>query len=81
MQGCVVRFVYERGMLFREVQSAARYGEEADPSKAGIGGYRFKIPEKFRFRAIFRDFWSRGRRNHFFRYRSFPDFLIKETEM
>jgi hypothetical protein len=46
---------------------------------------RFKIPEKFRskfrFRAIFRDFWSRSRWNQFFRYRSFPDFLIKKTEM
>jgi hypothetical protein len=36
---------------------------------------------KFWFRAIFRDFWSRSRRNHFVRYRFFPDFLIKETEM
>jgi hypothetical protein len=46
---------------------------------------RFKIPEKsrlkFRFRAIFRDFWFRSRRNHFFRYCFLPDFLIKETEM
>jgi hypothetical protein len=46
---------------------------------------RFKIPEKFwskfRFRAFFQDFWSWSRRNHFFRYRFFPDFLIKETEM
>jgi hypothetical protein len=42
---------------------------------------RFEIPEKFRFRAIFRDFCSRSRRNHFFRYRFFRTFLIKETEM
>jgi hypothetical protein len=46
---------------------------------------RFKIPEKFRsefrFRAIFRDFWFRSCRNHFFRYLFLPDFLIKETEM
>jgi hypothetical protein len=46
---------------------------------------RFEIPEKFRskfqFRAIFRDFWFRSRRNHFFRYRFLPDFLIRETEM
>jgi hypothetical protein len=27
---------------------------------------RFKILEKFRFWAIFRDFWFRSRRNHFF---------------
>jgi hypothetical protein len=46
---------------------------------------RFEILEKFRskfrFRAIFRDFWFRSRRNHFFRYRFLLDFLIKETEM
>jgi hypothetical protein len=45
---------------------------------------RFEIPEKFRskfwFRAIFRDFWSRSRRNHFLGI-AFFDFLIKETEM
>jgi hypothetical protein len=48
---------------------------------ANAGHPRFKIPEKFRFRAIFQDFWFRSRRNHFFRYRFLPDFLIKETEM
>jgi hypothetical protein len=40
---------------------------------------RFKIPEKFRsefrFRGIFRDFWFRSCRNHFFRYRFLPDFF------
>jgi hypothetical protein len=40
-----------------------------------------KFRSKFRFRAIFRDFWFRSRQNHFFRYRFLPDFLIKETEM
>jgi hypothetical protein len=40
---------------------------------------RFEIPEKFRskfrFRAIFRDFWSRSRRNHFLGIAFFPDFF------
>jgi hypothetical protein len=27
------------------------------------------------FRAVFRDFWFRSRRNHFFRYRFLPDFF------
>jgi hypothetical protein len=31
-----------------------------------------------RLNAIFRDFWSRSRQNHFFRYHIFSDFLIKE---
>jgi hypothetical protein len=39
---------------------------------------RFEIPEKFqskfRFRAIFRDFWSRSCRNHFFGHRFFRTF-------
>jgi hypothetical protein len=46
---------------------------------------RFKIPEKFRskfrFRAIFRDFWPRSHRYHFLDFAFFRTFLIKESEM
>jgi hypothetical protein len=41
-----------------------------------------KFRSKFQFRAIFRDFWSRSRRNDFLDFAFFLTFfLIKETKM